>query len=166
MNNAIEMSGVTKTFGSHVAVNELNLVVPQGTVYGVIGPNGSGKTTTMRMILRILFPNQGRIVVLGSEHGGVVNNRIGYLPEERGLYKKMRVRDVLAFYAHLKGLRKADREIRDWLERFSLTEWADKRVEALSKGMAQKVQLKFLTSRVKLADVGDESQPIFLHQVT
>lgn len=140
MSNAVELAGVTKTFGSHVAVNSLDLVVPTGTVYGFIGPNGSGKTTTLRMLLRILYPDSGRITVLGRDHGQAADDRVGYLPEERGLYKKMKVRNLLRFYAELKGLRDCRTEVRSWLERLGLAEWADKRVEALSKGMAQKVQ--------------------------
>jgi ABC-2 type transport system ATP-binding protein len=140
MTNAVELEGVTKRFGDHVAVDRLDLVVPEGTIYGFIGPNGSGKTTTLRMILRILYPESGRITVLGGDRGSVADDRVGYLPEERGLYKKMRVRDLLTYYAQLKGLRRCRRAIDEWLDRFELSEWADKRVEALSKGMSQKVQ--------------------------
>jgi ABC-2 type transport system ATP-binding protein len=140
MTNAVELEGVTKTFGKHVAVDQLDLVVPRGAVYGFIGPNGSGKTTTLRMILRIFYPDRGRVRVMGIDRATAADDRIGYLPEERGLYKKMRVRDILKFYAELKGRRDAARDIDDWLERFGLTDWADKRVETLSKGMAQKTQ--------------------------
>jgi ABC-2 type transport system ATP-binding protein len=138
--NAVELQSVTKTFGQHVAVDGLDLTVPEGTVYGFIGPNGSGKTTTLRMILRIFFPDQGVVRVLGLDHGAAADDRIGYLPEERGLYKKMRVRDVLRFQASLKGRRDSRKAIDDWLARMDLTVWADKRVETLSKGMSQKVQ--------------------------
>jgi ABC-2 type transport system ATP-binding protein len=140
MTSAVELEGVTKRFGDHVAVDHLDLVVPEGTIYGFIGPNGSGKTTTLRMILRILYPESGRIAVLGSDRGSVADDRVGYLPEERGLYKKMRVRDLLTYYARLKGLHRCRRAIDEWLDRFELSEWADKRVETLSKGMSQKVQ--------------------------
>ncbi len=140
MNHAVELEGVTKTFGRHVAVDGLDLAVPEGAVYGFIGPNGSGKTTTLRMILRILYPEHGRVSVLGRDRGSTADDRVGYLPEERGLYKKMRVRELLKYYAQLKGLRRCRREIDQWLERFELADWADKRVEALSKGMAQKLQ--------------------------
>jgi ABC-2 type transport system ATP-binding protein len=137
---AVEIHQVSKSFGTHVAVKELSLQVPVGTVYGFIGPNGSGKTTTLRMIMRILHPDSGAIRVLGETRFGAANDRVGYLPEERGLYKQMRVRDVLRFYAELKGFRDSRSSIDFWLERLGLMEWADKRVEALSKGMSQKVQ--------------------------
>src|SRR2546430_8492922 len=138
--NAVDIHEVTKTFGSHTAVDNLSLEVPPGTVYGFIGPNGSGKTTTLRMIMRILHPDRGTIRVLGEEALGAASDRVGYLPEERGLYKQMKVRDVLRFYAALKGLRDSKSSIASWLERMELTAWARKKVQALSKGMAQKVQ--------------------------
>ncbi|HZZ27953.1 MAG TPA: ATP-binding cassette domain-containing protein [Pirellulales bacterium] len=140
MTSAVELSGVTKRFGQHTAVDALDLAVPAGSVYGFIGPNGSGKTTTLRMILRIFYPDQGTVRVLGLEHGAAADDRIGYLPEERGLYKKMRIRDVLRFHAELKGRRQCRAAIDEWLARLDLTAWADKRVDALSKGMSQKVQ--------------------------
>src|SRR6187401_2260828 len=100
--NAVELQAVTKRFGNHVAVYSLDLVVPRGTVYGFIGPNGSGKTTTLRMILRIFYPDSGAVRVLGDERRGAADDRVGYLPEERGLYKTMKVRDLLRFYAAMK----------------------------------------------------------------
>src|SRR5438309_2967475 len=115
--NAVELENVTKSFGAHIAVNDLSLRVPEGTVYGFIGPNGSGKTTTLRMIMRILHPDQGDIRVLGERAFGAASDRVGYLPEERGLYKQMKVRDVLRFYAALKGLRHSRPAIDAWLER-------------------------------------------------
>lgn len=140
--NVVEIENVTKTFGAHTAVDDLSLAVPQGSIYGFIGPNGSGKTTTLRMIMRIYHPDAGggRIRVLGEESFEAANDRIGYLPEERGLYKKMKVREILRFYAELKGRRDFRHEVDTWLDRMDLTEWADKKVEVLSKGMAQKVQ--------------------------
>ena len=140
--NVVEIQNVTKSFGSFVAVNDLSLAVPQGSIYGFIGPNGSGKTTTLRMIMRIYHPNSGsgNIRVLGMDALSAANDRIGYLPEERGLYKKMKVRDILRFYAELKGCRDFKPRIASWLDRMGLTQWADKRVETLSKGMSQKVQ--------------------------
>lgn len=140
--NIVEIDHVTKTFGRHVAVNDLSLVVPQGSIYGFIGPNGSGKTTTLRMIMRIHHPDLGggSIRVLGVERSEAANDRIGYLPEERGLYKKMKVRDILRFYAELKGVADIKNAVGRWLERMALADWADKKVETLSKGMAQKVQ--------------------------
>jgi ABC-2 type transport system ATP-binding protein len=140
MTFAVELSGVTKRFGQHVAVDALDLMVPAGSVYGFIGPNGSGKTTTLRMILRIFYPDLGTVRVLGVENGTAADDRIGYLPEERGLYKKMRVRDVLRFHAGLKGKRDCRQTIDEWLGRMDLAAWADKRVDTLSKGMSQKVQ--------------------------
>lgn len=138
--NAVELSGVTKKFGQLLAVDRLDLTVPEGVVYGFIGPNGSGKTTTLRLILRIFYPDAGTVRVLRMEHGAAADDRIGYLPEERGLYKKMRLRDVLEFHAQLKGRRDCRLAIDDWLARMNLSDWADKRVDALSKGMSQKAQ--------------------------
>jgi ABC-2 type transport system ATP-binding protein len=140
--NAVRLSGVTKTFGNHIAVDALDLAVPSGSVYGFIGPNGSGKTTTIRMILHIIHPDHGEIEVLGRRGTRAANDRIGYLPEERGLYKKMTVRRLLAYYGGLKGMstRDARRAADEWLERLGLSEWSAKKVEALSKGMSQKVQ--------------------------
>jgi ABC-2 type transport system ATP-binding protein len=140
--NVIEIENVTKTFGQLIAVKSLSLNVPQGSIYGFIGPNGSGKTTTLRMIMRIYHPDggSGRIRVLGSEAFTAANDRIGYLPEERGLYKKMKVCDILRFYAELKGRRDFKKVVDVWLERMDLSDWANKRVETLSKGMGQKVQ--------------------------
>jgi ABC-2 type transport system ATP-binding protein len=137
---AVEIEHVTKTFGEHTAVDDLSLQVPEGTVYGFIGPNGSGKTTTLRMIMRILHPDKGSIRVLGESSLDAASDRVGYLPEERGLYKMMKVKDVLRFFAELKGCRDSKATIAAWLERLGLADWADKRVQALSKGMSQKVQ--------------------------
>ena len=138
--HAIEISSVTKRFGTVTAVDDLSLSVPAGCVYGFIGPNGSGKTTTLRMIMSILYPDSGSIRVLGEERRQACNDRIGYLPEERGLYRKMRVRDMLQFYGRLRAAADVNREVDYWLERMDLAPWADKKVEALSKGMSQKVQ--------------------------
>jgi ABC-2 type transport system ATP-binding protein len=140
MSVAVEIERVTKTFGNHTAVSELSLQVPVNSIYGFIGPNGSGKTTTLRMIMRIFFPDSGHIRVLGEEVWQAASDRVSYLPEERGLYRKMKVRDVLRFYAQIKGCRDCDEPIRQWLDKLGLCDWADKRVETLSKGMSQKVQ--------------------------
>jgi ABC-2 type transport system ATP-binding protein len=140
MNYAVQLEAVTKRFGGHVAVDHLELAVPEGAIYGFIGPNGSGKTTTLRLILRILDPEEGRVVVLGRERSASADDRVGYLPEERGLYRKMRVRDILVYFARLKGFRNCRAAVNEWLDRFELGAWADRRVEALSKGMSQKVQ--------------------------
>ena len=140
MTNAIELHGVTKRFGKQTAVDNLDLQVPEGSIYGFIGPNGSGKTTTLRMILRIFQPDSGIVKVLGSEHGKTADDRLGYLPEERGLYKRMKVRDILEYYAKLKGHYDCHGDIDLWLERLGAAEWSKKRVDTLSKGMAQKIQ--------------------------
>src|SRR5262249_29298859 len=137
---AVELTNVTKTFGRFTAIDDLTLQVPEGTVYGFIGPNGSGKTTTLRMIMRIIHPDRGEISVLGDHSLDPASDRVGYLPEERGLYKQMKVRDILRFYAELKGCRDSKATIDAWLERLALSEWAGKKIEALSKGMSQKVQ--------------------------
>jgi ABC-2 type transport system ATP-binding protein len=137
---AVEIEDVTKTFGPQTAVDALALQVPANSIYGFIGPNGSGKTTTLRMIMRILHPDRGTIRVLGDDSLDSASDRVGYLPEERGLYKRMKVRDVLRFYAELKGLRDCKKAIDDWLERMDLAQHAHKHVAALSKGMSQKVQ--------------------------
>lgn len=138
--DAIILRNVTKSFGAHTAVDDLDLNVPTGSVYGFIGPNGSGKTTTLRMIMRILHPDQGHIQVLGQSSHDAAMDRVGYLPEERGLYKQMKVRDVLAYHAQLKGMRRCRPAVDEWLERMGLSKWRDKQVQTLSKGMAQKVQ--------------------------
>jgi ABC-2 type transport system ATP-binding protein len=137
---AVSLRGVTKTFGGFKAVDDLSLTVPRGSVYGFIGPNGSGKTTTLRMIMHILHPDSGEVEVLGRRTLRAANDRVGYLPEERGLYKAMTVRDVLRFYAELKGMQRSRPAIDRWLARMGLADWAGKKVQALSKGMAQKVQ--------------------------
>lgn len=140
MTNAIELNQVTKRFGKQVAVDRIDLTVPEGSIYGFIGPNGSGKTTTLRMILRIFQPDDGTVKVLGQTAGKTADNRLGYLPEERGLYKRMRVRDVLTYYARLKGFYDCQGEIKRWLAHLGAEEWANKKIDALSKGMAQKIQ--------------------------
>jgi ABC-2 type transport system ATP-binding protein len=140
MTHAVELTHLTKTFGKQTAVDDLSLRVPTGSVYGFIGPNGSGKTTTLRMITRIFMPDTGTIRVLGEDHHGPANDRIAYLPEERGLYKQMRVRDVLVFYAKLKGYTPAPGEIDNWLRKMQLDGHGDKKIQQLSKGMSQKVQ--------------------------
>lgn len=137
---AVELQGVTKTFGSQVAVDHLDLSVPTGSIYGFIGPNGSGKTTTIRMILRIYNPDRGSIKVLGQTSGNVADHCIGYLPEERGLYRRMTVRRVLRYFARLKGISRPDRIIDEHLEQMGAKDWDRKKIEQLSKGMAQKIQ--------------------------
>ncbi|NQT80701.1 MAG: ATP-binding cassette domain-containing protein [Candidatus Aminicenantes bacterium] len=138
--NVVEIENITKTFGALKAVNDLSLNVPQGSIYGFIGPNGSGKTTTLRMIMNIIYPDSGKIRIFGEEMRGTASERIGYLPEERGMYKKMKVRELLRFYGELKSGRKVNKEVDYWLEKLDLSDWADKKIETLSKGMGQKVQ--------------------------
>lgn len=140
--NAVTLVNVTKSYGSHLAVDDLTLAVPRGSIYGFIGPNGSGKTTTIRMILHILHADSGRIEVLGETGTRAANDRVGYLPEERGLYKKMKVSTLLEYYASLKGMgaRAARAEGAAWLDRMELAKWSNHKIESLSKGMAQKVQ--------------------------
>ncbi len=149
--NTVELEGITKSFGKHTAVDDLTLAVPEGCVYGFIGPNGSGKTTTLRMIMNIFYPDSGAIRIFGASHTGASTDKIGYLPEERGLYKKMKVREILRFYGELKAGSDVRDEVDQWLDRFDLAEWGDKKVETLSKGMSQKVQfIAAVVARPKL----------------
>ena len=137
---AIQVENVTKTFGDTAAVDNVSLTVPEGAVYGFIGPNGSGKTTTMRMIVNIIYPDSGTIRVFGEESQGPRPGRIGYLPEERGLYRRMKVLPLLEFHGELRGGRKVTAEVKSWLERLDLAHCAELRLDQLSKGMSQKVQ--------------------------
>ena len=141
--NALELRDVTKRYGDFSAVDGLSLVVPKGCIYGFLGPNGAGKTTTLRMILDILRPTSGSIRVLGADSALSVRDRVGYLPEEKGLYKKMKAWSVIAYFATLKGLSRADARRRafELLARYGLKDFAEARTEALSKGMGQKVQV-------------------------
>lgn len=138
----LDLERVTKTFGRTTAVDRLSFRLNKGTVFGFLGPNGSGKTTTIRMILRILEPDEGTIHVFGAALDEEAKTRIGYLPEERGLYKKMKVVDQLVFLGRMKGIatHEGRRRAREWLHRFEAADWAEKKVEELSKGMQQKVQ--------------------------
>jgi ABC-2 type transport system ATP-binding protein len=133
---------VTKRYGEFVAVGELSLEVPRGAIYGILGPNGAGKTTTLRMVNDIIAPDAGTIEVLGMPPGREAGRRIGYLPEERGLYPKMQVCEVLRFFGELRGLtgREAIRRADAWLERLELADWRASKLQDLSKGMQQKVQ--------------------------
>jgi len=142
MTDAIRLADVSKHFDGITAVDRLTLSVPEGSIYGFIGPNGSGKTTTLRMIMHILLPDTGRIEVLGRGDAAAARDRVSYLPEERGLYKKMSVRRLLRYYGQLKGrtIAELDPEIASWMARLGMHDWADKKIEALSKGMSQKVQ--------------------------
>jgi ABC-2 type transport system ATP-binding protein len=138
--NIIELEGITKSFGTVEAVKDLSLSVPKGSIYGFIGPNGSGKTTTIRMIMKIFYPDKGKISINGKELNGEQNKSIGYLPEDRGLYKKMKVYDVLFFLGELNGGSDLKNRIDYWLKKLDLSEFANKKVETLSKGMKQKLQ--------------------------
>ena len=139
---AVRLTGVTKRFGEHTAVSGLDLDIPKGSIYGLLGPNGSGKTTTIRMIIGILGPDEGTVALLGGVPDPRTRKRVGYLPEERGLYRKMTVLDVLVFLAEIRGVPRAtaSERSRKWLGRLELDEWATMKVEDLSKGMQQKVQ--------------------------
>jgi len=140
--NALEIENITKKFGDFFAVRDLSLKIPTKTIYGLLGPNGAGKTTTLRMVMNIIIPDTGSIRVLDRKIDEEMKERIGYLPEDRGLYPKMKVGEHLSFLSEIKGIRGLDarKRIDFWLERFDLTDWKLKKVEELSKGMQQKIQ--------------------------
>jgi len=143
LRHAARLENVSLRFGERVAVDRLSLEVPGGSIFGLIGPNGSGKTTTLRLLLDLLRPDSGRIEVLGDSRLSRSRDRVGYVPEERGLYRRMAVRATLAYFGRLKGasLRELRPRIDRWLARMQLAELAERRVDTLSKGMAQKLQL-------------------------
>jgi len=143
MDSALSLEGVSKRYGRFEAVKDLSFAVEPGTICGFLGPNGAGKTSTLRMILGLTDPNAGRITVLGADNGGKVRDRIGFLPEERGLYRKMTPVDAIAFFAALKGVPMGEgrKRARRLLEEQGLADSMKKPMKALSKGMAQKVQL-------------------------
>jgi ABC-2 type transport system ATP-binding protein len=138
----VSIEHITKSFGDFTAVSDLSLSVYPGRVYGLLGPNGAGKTTTIRMIVNITVPDSGRLEVFGRQIAPELQDRIGYLPEERGLYRKMKVGDQLKFFAALKNIegKEADRRVDHWLARLKLAEWKNRKAIQLSKGMQQKVQ--------------------------
>ncbi|TVP74516.1 MAG: ATP-binding cassette domain-containing protein [Gemmatimonadales bacterium] len=140
--HAVCLEGVTKSFGGQTAVSALDLAIPRGAIYGLLGPNGSGKTTTIRMIMGILGPDSGRVALFGGDPGETRRRRVGYLPEERGLYRRMKVLEQLVFLARIRGVssRVANERAMEWLERLELADHREKRLEDLSKGMQQKVQ--------------------------
>jgi len=142
MEPILELRGVRKTYGDFVAVQDLDLSVPPGSIYGVLGPNGAGKSTTIRMIMNIYVPDRGEILLGGRRLDRSATDRVAYLPEERGLYKKMKVREHILYLAQLKGMSADDAATKAdaWLERFDLADRADAKVDELSKGMQQKVQ--------------------------
>ncbi len=138
----LRVENVTKSYDNFTAVKDLSFTVQAGRVFGFLGPNGAGKTTTIRMIVGINFPDEGSIELFGQKISGNLQNRIGYLPEERGLYKKMKIVDQLRYFAALKGISQAeaDKRIDFWLDRMKLSEWKMKKTTDLSKGMQQKIQ--------------------------
>lgn len=140
--DAISLENVTKSYDGVHAVSHVSLNVRQGTILGLLGPNGAGKTSTIRMVMNILVPDEGSIRVFNRPVGDDTRQSIGYLPEERGLYPRMQVRGVIVFLAALRGMpeAEAERRAREWLDRLELGDWAEKRVQDLSKGMQQKVQ--------------------------
>jgi ABC-2 type transport system ATP-binding protein len=149
----VSIDNITKRFGEFTAVSKLSLAVYPGRVYGLLGPNGAGKTTTIRMIVNIMAPDSGRIEVFGKQITPLLQDRIGYLPEERGLYKKMKVGDQIKFFAALKNVdaKEADRRVTRWLSRLKLADWKNRKAGELSKGMQQKVQ--FINSIVHEPDL-------------
>jgi len=144
---------VTKQYGDFTAVDDLSLQVRPGRIFGLIGPNGAGKTTTIRMIVNITIPDSGRIELFGQTMETRLQDRIGYLPEERGLYRKMKVGEQLKFFAELKDVRgkEADQRIDNWLQKMGLSDWKTRRTKDLSKGMQQKVQ--FITAVIHNPDL-------------
>src|SRR5436190_10211204 len=149
----LTLERVSKSFGDFRAVSDLSLQVRRGRIFGLIGPNGAGKTTTIRMIVNITVPDSGRIELFGQPMSTALQDRIGYLPEERGLYKKMKVGEQLRFFAELKSVKgkEADARIDKWLSKLQLADWKDKKTKDLSKGMQQKVQ--FITSVIHEPDL-------------
>ena len=140
--SVVKVDNVTKRFSGHTAVDQLSLDVPGGGIFGLLGPNGAGKSTTIRMIMNIITADEGKISVLGGESSRDLSGRIGYLPEERGLYKKMKILDQLTFFGEAKGIHRktARAKATEWLAKLGISDWALKKVEDLSKGMQQKVQ--------------------------
>jgi len=140
--DALRIENITKRFGDFYAVKHLSLKIPEGTIYSLLGPNGAGKTTTIRMVMNIIIPDEGTIQVLNEKMDDKMKSRVGYLPEDRGLYPKMKVGELLLFLAELKSIsgQEARSRIDNWLERFDLSGWKQKKVEELSRGMQQKIQ--------------------------
>ncbi|CAN5421579.1 ABC transporter ATP-binding protein [soil metagenome] len=140
--NILELDHINKSYGTHHANRDISFSVPQGSVFGLLGPNGAGKSTLIRIITNIIAADSGSIRINGERFKGQHNQIIGYMPEERGLYKKMMVGEHLVYLGRLKGLSKADatKKVKDWLERLSIGDWWGKKIEDLSKGMQQKVQ--------------------------
>ncbi len=142
MSNLLVADKITKTYQHHMALNEVSIAVPEQSIFGLLGPNGAGKTSLIRIINQITGPDSGQILFNGKPLASKHIEQIGYLPEERGLYKKMEVGEQALYLAQLKGMEKyeAKKKLKDWFERFDIAPWWNKRIEELSKGMAQKVQ--------------------------
>jgi len=151
--DALKIEKISKRFGDFYAVKNFSLKIPEGTIYSLLGPNGAGKTTTIRMVMNIIIPDEGSIQVLTEKMDDKMKSRVGYLPEDRGLYPKMRVGELLLFFAELKGIRgqEARNRIDHWLERFDLANWKFKKVEELSRGMQQKIQ--FIATMIHQPDL-------------
>ena len=146
MNQTLVAENVVKKYSSHLALDQVSISVPEGCIFGLLGPNGAGKTTLIRIINQITAPDEGAVYINGEKLSGKHIAQIGYLPEERGLYKKMAVGEQALYLCQLKGMKKADamRELKKWFEKFEIQNWWNKKVEELSKGMQQKVQ--FITT--------------------
>ena len=144
MENIIQCQGISKRFGEKVALDDVSLDIPEGKIFGLLGPNGAGKTTLIRIINRITIPNSGNVLFKGRPITQEDVEKIGYMPEERGLYRKMKVGEQAVYLAELKGMsaRKATSELKKWFVRFGIQDWWGKKVEELSKGMAQKLQIR------------------------
>lgn len=142
MNMILAAEGVTKQFGNHMALNKVSLEIPKNSIYGLLGPNGAGKTTLIRIINQITYPDSGRVLFDGQPLHPRHISMIGYLPEERGLYKSMRVGEQVMYLAQLKGLSRADAKsrLKYWFERLEIGDWWNRKIQELSKGMAQKIQ--------------------------
>ena len=142
MTNFIEINNVSKTYGNYKALNNISIRVPKQSIYGLLGPNGAGKTTLIRMLNQITAPDEGEIIFNGEKLNRSHISQIGYLPEERGLYKSMKVGEQAIYLAQLKGVsqKEAEKRLKQWFKKFNILNWWDKKVEELSKGMQQKIQ--------------------------
>ncbi len=140
--DSLTVENISKSYNSYRAVDGISFTIPDNDLFGLLGPNGAGKTTTMRMIMNIIVPDSGHIRILGNPFQEEIKDRIGYLPEERGLYPKMKLWSHLQFLGEMKGMSSAAarKSALEWLERFDLISWANHRIQELSKGMQQKVQ--------------------------
>ena len=143
MSAILEVQNVVKTYGDYTALNEVSLTIPKGSIYGLLGPNGAGKTSLIRIINQITMPDSGQIMLDGKPLEANDVQYIGYMPEERGLYKSMKVGEQCLYLAQLKGLSKQDaqKQLKYWFERLEIEGWWNKKIQELSKGMAQKIQL-------------------------